>query len=108
MAKIQVFRGYNSQFYYRLRADNEEIVLSSEGYLTRQGCFGGVSSLRTNAPLDSRYDRYDAPLSYRFNLKGANGEVIGRSEVYTTVTSREQGISVVKRIAPSAILEDLT
>ena len=41
-----------------------------------------ISSVKTNAPIDSRYDRKTATNGqFYFNLKAANGEVIGTSEM---------------------------
>lgn len=45
---------------------------------------------------------------YVFHLKAKNGEVIGTSEVYTTLTACENGISSVKKNAPVANVEDQT
>lgn len=107
--KFQIFKStVNSQFYYRLRARNGEVILNGEGYITKQSCLVGIASVKENAPLDSRYERKDSYMNYTFNLKAANGEIIGRSENYTTSSARENGISAVKRDAPTAPIEDLT
>ena len=45
---------------------------------------------------------------YVFNLKAANGEVIGVSEVYTSINSARSGIESVSKNAPVAELEDQT
>src|SRR5688572_20885267 len=96
--KFQIFKSSaNSEYYYRLRARNGEIVLSGEGYKTKQGCHAGVASVKLNAPYDSRYDRKDGYTSYTFNLKGANREIVGRGETYTARSARENGIEAVKR-----------
>ncbi len=58
-------------------------------------------------PFDQRYERKDSYGSYTFNLKAANGEIIGRSETYDSSSARENGISAVKRDAPGAPIEDL-
>lgn len=107
--KFQVFRStYNSQYYYRLRARNGEIILNGEGYLTKQSCLNGITSVKANAPYDFRYDRRDGFNNFTFNLKASNGEIIGRSENYTTRAARENGIAAVKTDAPDAPIEDLT
>lgn len=109
MEKFQIYKSsFNSQYYFRLKAGNGEIVLNSEGYISKQSCENGISSVKLNAPYDIRYDRKDGYVNYTFNLKAANGEVIGRSENYTSSYSRDNGIEVVKRIAPNAPIEDLT
>ncbi len=106
--KFQVFKSSaNSEYYYRLRAANGEIILNGEGYTTKQSCLNGIASVKANAPFDSRYDRRDGTYNYTFNLKAVNGEIIGRSESYTTSTARENGIAAVKRDAPGAPIEDL-
>ncbi|MFT3679805.1 MAG: YegP family protein [Ferruginibacter sp.] len=107
--KFQIFKsGVNSQYYYRLKATNGEIILNGEGYKTKQSCYDGIASVKVNAPIDSRYDRKDATNNYSFNLKAANGEIIGRSETYTSAAARETGIAAVKKDAPDAPIEDLS
>ncbi len=78
-------------------------------YKAKSSAENGISSVKTNAPIDSRYDRKTATNGqFYFNLKAANGEVIGTSEMYTTSTARDNGIESVKQNAPGATVEDLT
>ncbi len=105
--KFQIFKSsVNAEYYYRLKAKNVEIVLSGEGYKTKQSCQAGIASVKQNSPYDSRYDRKDGYTSYGFNLKAANGEIIGRGETYTARSARENGIDALKRDAPTAPIED--
>ncbi|RTY72576.1 YegP family protein [Flavobacterium sp. LS1R10] len=107
--KFQVFKSsINNQYYYRLKSKNGEIILSGEGYTSKQSCLNGIASVKANSPYDNNYIRKDGYLNYTFNLKATNGEVIGRSENYTTSAAREIGISAVKRDGPYAPIEDLT
>lgn len=107
--KFQIFKSStNSEYYYRLRARNGEIILNGEGYKTKQSCLEGVSSVKVNAPYGTRYDRREGTYNYTFNLKAGNGEIVGRSESYTTSIGRENGITAVKSDAPEASTEDLT
>ena len=108
-AKFEIFRSErNQEFYFRLKASNGKNILSSEGYTSKSSCEKGVDSVKTNAPLNERYVKKDAPGNYRFNLKAANSEIIGRSEGYTTEAGRDQGIKAVKAAAPDAGNQDLT
>lgn len=45
MAKFEVFEGVDAKIYFRLRADNGEIVASSEGYSSRQHAKRGIEAL---------------------------------------------------------------
>lgn len=106
--KFQVYKS-GSEYRYRLRARNGEIILHGEGYTTKQNCLNGIASVKNNAPYDSRYDRKVATnLQYYFVLKASNGEPIGVSETYTTTSARDNGIESVKSTAPTAPIEDLT
>ena len=109
MGKFTIFKSTaNSQFYFRLRADNNEIILNSEGYVFKSSCKDGIESVKKNAPLDSKYEKSDKLANYTFNLKGNNGEIIGRSESYKTSSGRDGGIADVKRLAPTATVDDIS
>lgn len=105
-SKFEIFK--TSQYYFRLKASNGQIILASEGYTTKQNCQAGIASVKINAPHDFRYERKKTGLSYTFNLKASNGEIIGRSESYTSEHGRETGISSVKQNAPTAPIVDLS
>ncbi|CAN5348138.1 YegP family protein [soil metagenome] len=107
--KFQLFKGNDNQFYYRLKAANGEIILAGEGYTAKQSCLTGIASVKQNAALDAQYKRLIATNDqFYFTLNAGNGEVIGVSETYTTVQSRENGIEAVKTCAPNSETEDLT
>jgi uncharacterized protein YegP (UPF0339 family) len=109
MSHYTIFKGTDSQYYFNLRANNNEIVLSSEGYASKQGCENGITSCRVNAPYDNRYDRRTSVnLKPYFVLKASNGEIIGTSQMYSSIQSRDHGIEVVKREAPNAAVVDNT
>ncbi|MEM5536546.1 YegP family protein [Neptuniibacter pectenicola] len=108
-AKFEIFLGSNSQYYFRLKAPNGQIILASEGYTTKQNCKNGIASVKVSAPYDSNYDRLTARNGQNyFTLKASNGQVIGVSETYTTSSARDNGIEAVKAYAPSASIVDLT
>lgn len=107
--KFTIFPGVDDQFYFRLKAENGEPILASEGYVAKAGCRNGIESVKENAPDDQNYERKTATNGqFYFVLKAANGEPIGKSEMYTTEAGRDNGIEAVKRVAPDAPVEDTT
>ncbi|WP_439516266.1 YegP family protein [Sediminibacterium sp.] len=109
MSKFTILKGSNGDYYFNLKAGNGERVLASEGYTYKSSCENGITSVKENATNDSRYEKKTSYNNkYYFVLKAANGQVIGTSEMYETSSGRDNGIAVVKREAPSAIVEDLT
>lgn len=109
MEKFEIKKRINGEFQFNLKAANGQIILTSEGYTTKSGCQNGINSVKNNAPLDSRYDRRTATngKSY-FNLKAANGEIIGTSQMYENASNRDNGIESVKTNAPTAEIADLS
>ena len=106
MGKFVISKRSNGDFQFNLKADNGQVSLTSEGYSSRGGCENGISSVRTNAPSDSNYDRKKSSnAKYYFNLKAANGQVIGTSELYEGSSRMESGIFSVKQNAPGASVE---
>ena len=97
------------QFIFHLKGANGEIVLASERYVSKAGAENGIASVKTNAPLDARYDKRTSKNQQPdFVLKAANGEIIGTSETYSSTAAMDNGIAFVKANAPSAPTKDLT
>ena len=106
MGKFQVYKSAaNGQYYYRLRAANNEIIQSGEGYTTKDSCLKGVASVKNNCYSD-RFEKLYVGGQYGFTHRAANGEPIGRGEKYVTAASRDNGIAAVIREAPAAPIED--
>lgn len=59
-----------------------------------------------NINRQRRYSEFIIALSYTYVLKAANGQVIGRSESYSTKANRDAGINAVTNTAPSAPIEE--
>ncbi|WMO15278.1 YegP family protein [Pseudoalteromonas piscicida] len=104
-SRYELFTGRNNQYYFRLVAPNNEIILQSEGYVSVQGAENGIASCRLNSPYDANYQRLISTANQPyFTLKAANWQVIGVSQMYSSNQAMEVGISAVKRYGPGAIL----
>lgn len=105
--KFEIKAGKNGKFRFNLKASNGQVILSSEAYDSRKGAEGGIASVKKNAGNDGRFERKTAKDgSVYFVLKAANGEPIGKSEMYKTKRSMENGIASVGRNAPEAPVVD--
>lgn len=98
-----VIKHVSSGYRFNLKADNGQVILTSETYTTKAACQNGIDSVKNNAKADSNYDRKTSTNSkYYFNLKAGNGQIIGTSEMYETASGRDNGIESVKSNAPGA------
>ena len=109
MGKFVIKKRTNGEFQFNLKANNGQVILTSEGYSTKSACENGIKSVRENSQDDSKYDRRTSTNGkYYFNLKAGNGQIIGTSEMYESSSGRDNGIESVKSNAPNAEVEDLT
>jgi len=101
--KFEVKTGKTGKTRFNLKASNGQIILSSEAYDEKKSALKGIESVRKNAVNDKRFERKTAKDgSPYFVLKAANDEIIGKSEMYKTKASMENGIASVGRNAPEA------
>ncbi|MBL7774589.1 MAG: YegP family protein [Saprospiraceae bacterium] len=109
MGKFVISQRSNGDFQFNLKADNGQVILSSQGYASKPSCVNGVESVRTNSQEDGRFERLTAANGkFYFNLKASNGQVVGSSQMYESEATRDNGIDSVKRNAPEASVEDET
>ncbi|MCO7565852.1 YegP family protein [Pseudomonas sp. S 311-6] len=97
------------QYMFNLKAGNNEIILTSERYTTKASAQDGIASVRQNSSNDARYQRKTAADgSPYFTLTAANGQVIGRSEMYSSTSARDNGIASVKTNGATTTVKDNT
>lgn len=107
MGKFVNKTGNDGQYYFNLKAENGQVILSSEGYTSTGARQNGIDSVKLNSKDDSKYERLTASNGkHYFNLKAGNGQVIGKSQLYETTAGRDNGIQSVKSNAPFASVED--
>ncbi|AIR59544.1 DUF1508 domain-containing protein [Enterobacter sp. Ap-916] len=106
---FELSKSSDGQFKFVLKAGNGEVVLTSELYKTRASADNGIASVRTNSPLEERYDKKVASNGkFYFNLKAGNHQVIGTSQMYATEQSRDKGIASVKNNGGTETVKDKT
>ncbi len=106
---FELSKSSNDQFRFVLKAGNGEIILTSELYTTKAAAENSIASVRTNSPLDERYEKKTATNGkFHFNLKAGNHQVIGSSQLYASEASRDKGIASVKTNGASETVKDNT
>ena len=105
--KFVISKTRDGNFTFVLRAGNGEVILSSQTYKRRANAKAGTESVRKNAASDARFERKSSVRGDPFfTLVATNGQVIGRSEMYSSARACENGIASVRKNAPTAALED--
>ena len=102
---------------FDLKANNGEVIATSQVYASEAACMNGVESVKANAASEvedqtlenfeekkhPKYEVYtDKAGEIRFRLKARNGEIIATSEGYKSKASALNGIESIKKNAPEA------
>ncbi|MGH8382387.1 YegP family protein [Pseudomonas sp.] len=99
----------DGQYRFVLKAGNGETILTSELYKAKTSAESGIASVQANSGTDERYEKKEASNGkLHFNLKAANHQVIGSSQMYASAQSRDAGIASVKTNGSSKTIEDHT
>lgn len=105
--KFEIKTGKTGKVHFNLKASNGQVILTSEKYNDMASAKKGIESVRKNSQNDARFERKTAKDgSAFFVLKAANGEPIGKSEMYSSKRGMENGIASVTRNAPEAKIAD--
>lgn len=108
MGKYQIKKTSNNQFRWTLKATNGETLITSETYTTKQNCLNGIASSKVSVG-DKNFERKSSIAGQPyFNQVAKNYQILGTSEMYSSVSARDNGIDSVKRNAPTATIEDLS
>lgn len=106
---FELNKSSDGQFRFVLKADNAETLLTSETYHAKGSAENGIASVQSNCGSDERYDKKVAANGkHFFNLKAANHQVIGTSQMYASAESRDAGIASVKANGTTQTVKDNT
>lgn len=109
MARFVISQTPDAAFHFTLRAGNGEVMMSSEGYKSKDACEDGIANAKANSHFDERFKKMTSISQKRyFTLKAENGDIIGTSEMYESVAGRDNGIAAVKSNAATAYTDDQT
>lgn len=104
---FELSKSSDGQFRFVLKADNAETLLTSELYNAKGSAENGIASVQSNCGADARYEKKVASNGkHYFNLKAANHQVIGTSQMYASADSRDAGIESVKSNGTSTAVKD--
>ena len=104
---FELGKSSDGQFRFVLKAGNAETILTSELYKGKSSAENGVASIQANCADDARYERKSSSNGkFFFNLKAANHQIIGTSQMYASEASRENGIASVKTNGVSTVVKD--
>ena len=106
---FELSKSSDGQFRFVLKAGNHETILTSELYKTKAAAENGIESVQKNCGEAARYEKKVAANGkHHFNLKAANHQVIGSSQMYASEAACDNGIDSLKTNGKSTTIKDST
>lgn len=92
---------------FNLKAGNHEVILTSQSYASKDDALNGIASCQKNGVSADAFEKKASSAGEPyFVLKATNGQIIGKSEMYSSEAARDKGIdSVVRNAATTKIVE---
>lgn len=113
-----VIKQVKTGLMFNLKANNGQVIATSEIYNSDAACRNGIDSVRRNAPIapvenqtvegyqvekHPKFEVYqDKAGEFRFRLKATNGQIIAVGEGYKQLSGCLNGVESVKTNAPDA------
>lgn len=95
---FEIHKSSDGKFVFNLKGENNEIILTSQLYGTKQHALDGIESVRKNSTAAAQFTRKSSTANQPyFVLNATNGETIGSSQMYSSEVAMEIGISSVKK-----------
>ena len=106
MGYFQTYNDKGGNARFRLKAGNHQVILASEGYSSASARDNGIASVQKNSGDENRYEVMQSKKGEPyFVLKAGNGEVIGKSEMYSSLSACKKGMRSVMKNGTSTIVK---
>ena len=103
MAAFELKKSEAGAFHINLLGENGKTIVRSEQYSSKASAQNGIESVRKNAENEARYELKEGSTGkFYFNLKAANGQIVGTSMMYATEADRAAAIAELKKGAAKA------
>lgn len=106
-AKFEITKRKSGQYIFNLLASNGKILLTSEIFTTKADVVRRIESVKKYSARNANFQRMTSGNEASFFvIKDTNGDVIGKSKMYSSIVGMEKGMASVRANAPCAEVYD--
>lgn len=106
--RFEVIHGPTNQIQYRLYDDKNNLVVTSDGFPSKDACFKAIQGIKENVRIGQRWELKTLDEKHFFILKAANHAVLAKGGPYKTVEDREKVMTVVRGAIEAAVQDKTT
>ncbi len=104
MCKFIIRTGKHHQFFFDLKAETGDVIISSEAFHTKAACNTGIEALKAVARDDNKFERMKSPDDhFYFVIKGANGKPMAKSVLFNNPADRNAAIKTIEAEVHDAV-----
>jgi hypothetical protein len=103
--QFEIINGKNSLFQWRLLGPDGAIVLTSQGFSSKDDAIVAVRTVKENVQFGERYEMRAENGKCRFNLKSAGHQVVATSDLFEKEEDREKAITIVRSSHEAAVMD---
>lgn len=97
----------SGKYMFNLKAANHQVILTSQLYESKKAAENGIASVQKHGPADKNFELKTAKSGQPyFVLKASNGQTIGKSEMYNSMSGAKNGIASVIKNSPSTAIKE--
>lgn len=105
----ELSKSTKGHYRFVLKSANAETILTSAEYSSHSAAEKGIDAVRAAAHVHAHYECKTAVNGKPyFDLKAANHQVVGTSQMYSSDEARDEGIAAVKTHAAARTVKDHT
>lgn len=108
-SQYELKRSSKGQYHFILKANNGDIILSSEMYASKTSTENAIASVQANS---SNAVQYEVKATHNskpyFVLKTKNHQVIGTSQMYFSESAAKNGVDAVIKSGATTRIHDLS
>lgn len=107
MGYFTTFKDKGGKSRFNLVAGNHQVILSSQGYSTPKSRNNGIKSVQKHCKAMKNFEKKTSKKGQPFFvLKASNGEILGKSEMYSGHSGCNNGIKSVQKNGTSKTIKE--
>jgi uncharacterized protein YegP (UPF0339 family) len=100
MLKFEVYKAAN-EYYFRVTADTEPILLASEGDKQKENVLKNIEAVKKNAPVPSSIEKGEtSDGDYFFTLSNSRGKIVCISAMFYSSLERDKWLNDIQKELP--------
>lgn len=97
----------NQEYYFTLRLDDGNAIVTSQGYKAKSSAKNGIESVKKNGAAGRIELKEGSSGKPFFNIIATNGQIVGTGRQFATVEERDAAVEAIKSSVADATVNEI-